>query len=81
MSEVLKERKKSEKAFDTCVIEMPREFAVANGLPEKSFVSLTLRNGKLESEIIVYNDRDEKEVEDFLENFPAFNEEMKRIGD
>ena len=73
--------KKISKNFDSCIVEMPKEFAIANGFPEKCFVSLTMRNGKLESEIIEYSDRDEREVEEFINKFPALNEELKQIGD
>ncbi len=72
---------KSTKSFDSCVVEVPREFALANGFPEKCFVSLTLRNGKLESEIVEYSDQDEKDVEEFLNEHPHLNEELKQIGD
>jgi hypothetical protein len=81
MLETSEEKKKSAKRFNSCVIEVPKEFALANGLPEKSLVSLTFRNGKLESEIIVYSDRSEKEVEEFLADFPGFDEEMRKLGD
>lgn len=47
---------KAAKNFDSCVIAMPREFALANGFPEKYFVSLTMREGKLVSEVIEDND-------------------------
>ena len=73
--------KKSTKSFDSCVVEVPREFALANGFPEKCFVSLTLRNGKLESEIVEYSDQDEKDIEEFLNDYPNLNEELKQIGD
>jgi len=73
--------KRTSKNFDSCVVEVPKEFALANGFPEKCFVSLTLRNGKLESEIIEYTDRDEQEVEEFIKDFPTLNEELKRVGD
>ncbi len=73
--------KRTSKNFDSCVVEVPKEFALANGFPEKCFVSLTLRNGKLESEIIEYSDRDEQEVEEFIKDFPTLNEELKRVGD
>ncbi len=73
--------KKPTKSFDSCIVEVPKEFALANGFPEKCFVSLTLRNGKLESEIIEYNDQDEKEVEEFINDFPNFDEELRKIGD
>ncbi len=73
--------KRTSKNFDSCVVEVPKEFALANGFPEKCFVSLTLRNGKLESEIIEYSDRDEQEVEEFIKDFPTLNEELKQVGD
>jgi hypothetical protein len=69
------------KDFNSCVVEVPKEFALANGFPEKCFVSLTMRDGKLESEIIEYSDRDEKEVDEFIEDFPNLGEELKKIGD
>jgi hypothetical protein len=81
MLEEVKKKKKLARAFDSCVIEMPRQFAIANGLPPRSFVSLTLQNGRLKSEIVEHNDTDEKEVEEFLTAFPDFNEEMQRVGD
>ncbi len=73
--------KKTSRNFDSCVVEVPKEFALANGFPEKCFVSLTLRNGKLESEIIEYSDQDEQEVEEFIKDFPTLNEELKQVGD
>lgn len=73
--------KNTSKNFDSCIVEVPKEFALANGLPEKCFVSLTLRNGKLESEIIEYADRDEQEVEEFIKDFPTLGEELKKVGD
>ena len=73
--------KKTTKSFDSCVVEVPKEFALANGFSEKCFVSLTLRNGKLESEIIEYTEQDEKEVADFINAFPGLNEELKQVGD
>lgn len=73
--------KKTTKTFDSCIVEVPKEFALANGFPEKCFVSLTLRNGKLESKIIEYNDQDEKEVEEFINNYPNLDKELRKIGD
>jgi hypothetical protein len=63
------ERKVS-KNYDSCIVEIPKEFALANGFPEKCFVSLTMRNGKLNSEIVEYNDQDEKDVDEFINDFP-----------
>lgn len=73
--------KKISKNFDSCVVELPKEFAVANGFPEKCFVSLTMRDGILNSEIVEFTDQDEKEIEDFINEFPNLNEELKQIGD
>ncbi len=70
--------KKISKNFDSCIVEVPpEEFALANGFPEKCFVSLTLREGKLESEIVAYSDQDEREVEEFINDFPTLGEELK----
>lgn len=73
--------KKYSKNFDSCILEVPKEFALANGFPEKCFVSLTIKNGKLDSEIIEFSDSDESEVEEFINAFPNLNEELKQIGD
>lgn len=73
--------KKTSRNFDSCVVEVPKEFALANGFPEKCFVSLTLQNGILKSEIVEYSDQDEKEVADFINDFPNLSEELKKIGD
>ncbi len=61
--------KKISKNYDSCVVEIPKEFALANGFPEKCFVSLIMRNGKLNSEIVEYNSQDEKDVDDFINDF------------
>jgi hypothetical protein len=79
MLETLEE--KTSKNVDSCIVEVPKEFALANGFPEKCFVSLTMRNGKLESEIIEYSDQDQREVEEFIKDFPTLNEELKQVGD
>ena len=68
-------------SYDSCIVAIPKEFALAHGFPEKCFVSLTLRNGKLESEIVEYFAEDEAEVTEFLAAFPQLNEELKQLGD
>ena len=73
--------KKISKNFDSCIVEVPKEFALANGFPEQCFVSLTLREGKLESEIVAYSDQDEREVEEFINDFPTLGEKLKQVGD
>ena len=69
------------KDFDSCVFELPKEFAVANGLPENSFAILTLKNGKIETNVFSPGAEDEREVDEFIREFGDFNEEIKRIGD
>jgi len=78
---VEKFRQETGQSFDSLIVEIPKDFAVSHGLPEKSFATLTVRNGKIVSEIISYSDEDEKEVEEFLAGFPEFDEEMKKVGD
>jgi hypothetical protein len=73
--------KKISKNYESCVVEIPKGFALANGFPEKCFVSLTMRNGKLNSEIVEYNDKTRKMLTNLLAIFPTFNEELKRLGD
>ncbi len=73
--------KKTTKSFDSCIVEVPKEFALAKpSFPEKCFVSLTLRNGKLESEIVEYSDQDEREVEEFINDFPTLNEVFQALS-
>lgn len=67
--------------YDSCIVALPKEFALANGFPEKCFASLTWRDGQLQSEIIEYADSDEREVEEFLNDFPTLDQELKQLGD
>lgn len=76
-----KSKKNTKRDFDSLIVEIPKDFALSHGLPEKSFAALTVQDGKMTSEIISYTDADEQEVEDFLQDFPAFDAEMKRVGD
>lgn len=76
-----KSKRNAEQDFDSLLVEIPKAFALSHGLPEKSFAALTVQNGKIISEIISYSDADEKEVEEFLADFPGFDAEMKKIGD
>ncbi len=82
MIKAIKKSKKNMKHnFDSLIVEIPKDFALSHGLPEKSFATLTLQNGKIISEIISYSDADEKEIEEFLADFPKFDVEMKKVGD
>ena len=82
MIKVIEKRKKeSGQNFDSLIVEIPADFALSHGLPEKSFAALTVKDGKMISEIISYAEVDEAEVEAFLAEFPGFDKEMKKIGD
>ena len=70
---------KTSKHFDSCVIELPKEFALANGFPAKCFVSITLQDSKLNSEIIEFIDQDEKEFEEFINDFPNLSEQLRNV--
>ena len=76
-----KSRKETEQNFDSLIVEIPKDFAIFHGLPEESFATLTVRNGKIISEVISYSDENEKEIEEFLTEFPEFDEKMKKVGD
>lgn len=82
MIKVLEQSKKNTKRnFDSLIVEIPKDFAAAHGLPEKSFATLTVREGKITSEIISYSDADEREIESFLADFPELDAETRKIGD
>ena len=74
-------KKGTSQHFDSLVVEIPRDFAVSHGLPERSFATLTVQDGKIISDVIEYSDADEKEVDRFLEEFPDLSDEMRPGGD
>lgn len=67
--------------FDSLVVEIPKDFAVSHGLPEKSIAMLTVKDGRLESEVIPYDDADVDQVDQFLEEFPGIDEKLRNLGD
>ncbi len=67
--------------FDSLVVEIPKDFAVSQGLPEKSIAMLTVKNGKIESEVVAYSDSDVNDVDAFLEQFPGIDEKLRELGD
>jgi len=83
MSEILEKIKKSkaEGKFDSCVFELPEDFVTANGLPKNAFAILSLQNGRFEAEVFSPSENDNAEIEEFLDEFGDFNEELKRLGD
>ncbi|MCY7348401.1 MAG: hypothetical protein LH614_19570 [Pyrinomonadaceae bacterium] len=76
-----KTKKETGERFDSLIVEIPKDFALSHGLPEKSLATLTLQNGKMVSEIISYTEADEAEIGDFIARFPEFDAEMKKLGD
>lgn len=82
MIKVIQEAKKgTSQNYDSLVVEIPRDFAVSHGLPERSFATLTVQDGKIISDVIEYSDVDEEEVDQFLKEFPDLSEEMRSDGD
>lgn len=75
------EIKNKTRDFDSLVVEIPKDFAISQGLPEKSVAMLTVKNGKLESEVIPYSDADVEEVDQFLEEFPEIDTKLRDLGD
>jgi hypothetical protein len=78
---MIKIREIKTRQFDSLVVEIPRDFAVSQGLPERSIAMLTVKNGKIESEVIPYSDADIEEVDQFLEEFPEIDEKLRELGD
>jgi hypothetical protein len=76
-----KSKEETGKHFDSLIVEIPKDFALSHGLPEKSLATLTLQNGEIVSEIISYTDEDEAEIEDFIARYPKFDAELKKLGD
>ena len=82
MNEIIeKQLPEATKEFDSCVFELPPDFAAANGLPENSYAVLTLKDGRVDASVFSPTAQDENEVENFIEEFGDFNVEIKRIGD
>ncbi len=79
----VRERKKNGvgSSFDSLIVEIPKDFALSHGLPERSLASLTVEKGKLISEVIEYTADDEAEIEEFISEFAGIDAEMKQIGD
>ena len=77
----VREIKNKTNDFDSLVVEIPKHFAVSQGLPEKSIAMLTVKNGKIESEVISYSDSDAADVDSFLEEFPGIDEKLRELGD
>lgn len=77
----VRERKDKTTAFDSLVVEIPRDFAISQGLPEKSIAMLTVKEGRLESEVVPYSEKDIEEVDQFLEEFPEMDTKLRDLGD
>lgn len=67
--------------FDSLVVEIRKDFAVSQGLPEKSIAMMTVKDGKLESEVIPYSASVVEEVDQFLEEFREIDTKLREVGD
>lgn len=76
-----KESQKINRKWDSWTIEIPQEIVEAQGLTEGALVSLTYRNGRIETEIIIPSARTKESLKRFVKNNREFLEEMKRLGD
>lgn len=78
----VRSKKKNKTNYDSLVVEIPKDFALKHGLPIRSLATLTVdKNGKITSEIIGYDETDEKSLADFLKDFPDLDGGMKAVGD
>lgn len=73
--------KSAKKGADTWILELPTELCSKEGFAEGTMISLTVKNGGIQTAII----QPSAEIDDFInrviEDEKEFFEEMKRIGD
>jgi hypothetical protein len=66
---------------DTWILRLPAEICRREGFAEGTMISLTLKNGAIQSSVIEYS----SETEDFINQVVAdekeFFEEMRKLGD
>ena len=67
--------------WDSWTIEIPQEIIEAQGLPEGSLVTLTYREGTIESEMIIPSYKLKEISQRILEKNREVYEELKRLGD
>lgn len=67
--------------WDSWTIEIPQEIIEAQGLPEGSLVTLTYREGTIESEMIIPSYKLKEISQRILEKNRQVYEELKRLGD
>ena len=67
--------------WDSWTVEIPHEIIEAQGLADGSLVTLTYREGKVESELITPSLKLKKISQRILEKRRGVYEELKRLGD
>ena len=67
--------------WDSWTIEIPQAVIEAQGLAEGTLVTLTYREGKIESELIIPSLKLKKIARRILEKRREVYEELKRLGD
>lgn len=89
MSEVLevtqtkaKDNQTIQPKWDSWVADVPKEIIEAQGLADDAMVVLTIKNGKVEAEILSpLSDELEDIAENILKKRKKLFEELKRLGD
>ena len=82
MIDVLELEKTANKEKDTWILKLPDEVCRREGVADGTMISLTYRNGGIQTSIIHPPSKDLQELADkVIEEDREFFEEMKRIGD
>lgn len=76
------EIKTADPQWDSWTVEIPQEIIEAQGLAEGSLAAFTIKDGKIEGEIIPPLSKELKEISKrILEKNGEVYEELKRLGD
>ena len=84
MSEVLEktdELKTVSFEKDTWILELPAEVCKREGFAEGTLVSLTFKNGAIQSSFIRPTQRSKESAERFVNKYGDFMKEMEKVGD
>lgn len=66
---------------DTWVLELPAEVCAEEGYAEGTMVSLTFKNGTIQSSFIRPTQRAKESAERFINKYGDFMKEMQELGD
>jgi hypothetical protein len=82
MIEVLELEKTANAEQDTWILKLPDEVCRREGIAEGTMISLTYRNGGIQTSVVRPPSRDLQEIADqILEEDRELFEELKRLGD